>query len=206
MHLPSAHARVVETGQGVERMEMASAIKVWSVADLADLPDDGSRYEVIDGELHVTPAPSFDHQRAILRLAELLAPYVRRERLGDVLVAPADVTFSERRGVQPDLFVAPLVDGRKPHSFAEARRLLLAVETVSPSTARWDRVTKRNLYRDEGVSEYWIVDLDARVIERSTPASNAVEVISEKLIWNPDGAAEHLEVDVEEYFRAVLDD
>jgi Uma2 family endonuclease len=185
---------------------MSSTIKVWSVADLADLPDDGNRYEVIDGELHVTPAPTWDHQRAVARLDRLLAPYVERERLGDVLIAPADVIFSPKRGVQPDLFVAPLVDGKRPRSFKEAERLLLAVEALSPSTARWDRVKKRRLYRDERVPEYWIVDLEARLIERSTPASEAVDVLTERLVWHPDGAREPFSMDVEQYFRDVLDD
>ena len=94
--------------EGVGSMEMASA-KVWSVADLADLPNDGNRYEVIDGELHVTPAPTWDHQRAVMRLFTLLAPYVERERIGEVIVAPADVAFSDESVVQPDLFVVPLL-------------------------------------------------------------------------------------------------
>jgi Uma2 family endonuclease len=187
-------------------MHMASAIKVWTAADLADLPDDGNRYEVIDGELHVTPAPTPDHQRAIARLHLLLAPYVARQALGEVLMAPADITFSERRSVQTDLFVQPFVAGKKARSFFDIRRLVLAVETLSPSTARWDRVKKRKLYRDQGVPEYWIIDLDARVIERSTPVDEGVEVISEKLIWRPETSTEPFELDLEQYFRDVLDD
>ncbi len=185
---------------------MASVVKVWSVADLVDLPDDGNRYEVIDGELHMTPAPTWDHQRAIARLYMLLLPYVERERIGDVTMAPADVVFSPKRGVQPDLFVAPYAHGRRARSFEEAGRLLLAVEALSPSTARWDRVKKRKLYREERVPDYWVVDLEARAIERSTPRSDAIEVLSEQLIWSPDGSREPLVVDIERYFREVLDD
>lgn len=145
-------------------------MKVWTVADLADLPDDGNRYEVIDGELHVTPAPSLDHQEAAVRLYTLLAPFVDAHGFGTVVVAPADVSFSPTSGVQPDLFVMPRLDGRRARRFLDVGRLLLAVEILSPSTARWNRVKKRALYRKHVVPEYWVVDLDARVIERSTPA------------------------------------
>src|SRR4051812_4701692 len=132
-------------------MPMAPEVKAWNVDDLATMPDDGQRYEVIDGELFVTPAPSLRHQDAIGALHLRLAPYVARERIGHVVFAPADVTFSSRRGVQPDLFVARLVNGRRPRTSTEIRGLLLAVEVTSPSTAKADRLAKRALYRDEGV-------------------------------------------------------
>jgi Uma2 family endonuclease len=178
----------------------------WSVDDLQDLPDDGQRYEVIDGELFVTPAPSLPHQRAIRELVRVLADYVRAEGIGDLIFAPADVRFSNARSVQPDLFVMPLVDGRRPRSFEDVGRLLLAVEVLSPSTARADRVAKRLLFRDEGVAEYWIVDLDARTFERSTPADSRVEVLADRVEWRPEGAASSLTVDLLEYFARVLDD
>lgn len=186
-------------------MEVPSAGRAWRAADLADLPDDGRRYEIIDGELHVTPAPTMQHQEAVLRLARILAPYVEAQRCGQVVIAPADVTFSLTRVVQPDLFVVPLVGGRRPRSFDEAGRLLLAVEVLSPSTRRWDRVTKRAAYRDEQVPEYWIVDLDARTFERSTLTDRQPDVIRERLSWQPDGASEPLTIDVTQYFGDVLD-
>jgi Uma2 family endonuclease len=177
----------------------------WTVADLEDLPDDGNRYEVIDGELLVTPAPAFPHQAAVGEFYLLLAPYVAAQKLGYVFVALADVTFSPRRGVQPDLFVVPPVGGKRPTSFEQVKRLMLAVEVLSPSTARADRVKKRFLYRDEGVPEYWIVDLDARTIERSTPTDPRPEILSERLIWTPDAKAAGLEIDLVAYFERVLD-
>lgn len=187
-------------------MEMVSATKVWTVADLAELPNDGNRYEVIDGELHVTPAPTSNHQRAIGRLHLILAPYVDQQGLGEVLFAPIDVTFSDRRGVQPDLLVVPFVNGKRIRVSRELKDFPLVVEVLSPSTARWDRVAKRRLYREERVPEYWIVDLDARVIERSTAKSETIEVESERLVWTPEPAGEALEIDVERYFGSVLDD
>jgi Uma2 family endonuclease len=156
-------------------MHMPLLKRRWTVDDLADLPDDGQRYEVIDGELFVTPAPSPRHQDAIAELYVLLREYLSRERVGHAYFAPADVTFSRTRAVQPDLLVVPLIGGRRPDRFGDLGPLLLAVEVLSPSTARADRVAKRTMFRDEGVAEYWIVDLDARTIERSTPADPRFE-------------------------------
>ena len=107
--------------------------------------------------------------------------------------------------MQPDLFVAPGADGRSPSSFADVKQLLLAVEVLSPSTARADRVIKRALYRDEGVPEFWIVDLDSRTFERSTPADARVTVHDERIEWMPVGATTSLAIDVAAYFAEVLD-
>jgi Uma2 family endonuclease len=186
-------------------MAMPNVKRRWTVAERDQLPDDGSRYEVIDGELFVTPAPAWRHQAAVLRLATLLDAYVSRERIGAVLPAPADVVFSEDRGVQPDVFVVPLVDGRRPERFDDVRRLLLVAEVLSPSTARADRVRKRTLYRDEQVPEYWVVDLDARTFERTTPHEDRPELLSEQLVWSPDGCNQPLVIDLEAYFTSVLD-
>jgi Uma2 family endonuclease len=97
-------------------MPMPMLKREWIVADLADLPGDGNRYEVLDGELFVTPSPSADHQAAVQLLHRLIADYLDREPIGFVFVAPGDVTFSPRRLVQPDLFVVPLHEGRRPRS------------------------------------------------------------------------------------------
>jgi Uma2 family endonuclease len=120
-------------------------------------------------------------------------------------LAPADVTFSPERLVQPDVFVVPFVSGRRPRSFDEVKRLLLAAEVLSSSTARQDRVVKRALYRDEGVPEFWIVDLDSRTIERSTPADPRVDVFDTRVEWLPEGASEPFVLDVPAYFAEVLD-
>src|SRR4051812_9887418 len=98
-------------------MHMPTLKRRWTADDLRDLPDDGNRYEVIDGELFVTSAPSWAHQRAAAELFRLIADYLEREHYADVLIAPADVSFSPIRNVQPDLFVVPLVDGRHASRF-----------------------------------------------------------------------------------------
>jgi Uma2 family endonuclease len=187
-------------------MHMPNLRRQWTVDDLDDLPDDGNRYEIIDGELLVTPAPSWPHQRAILLLARRLEDYLSAQPVGEVLIAPADVPFSRVRLVQPDVFVIPFVNGRRAQKFEEVGRLLLAAEVLSPSTGRVDRVEKRVVYREEGVAEYWIVDLDARVFERSTPTDARVDIFADQLEWMPSGAAAPFVMDVAEYFAAVLDD
>jgi Uma2 family endonuclease len=187
-------------------MRMAPDVKAWTVEDLAAMPDDGQRYEVIDGELFVTPSPSLLHQRAIARLYLLLAPYVERHAIGELVIAPADITFSRQRGVQPDLFVAPLVNGRRPKELVEIRDLVLAVEVLSPSSVRADRVEKRAMYRDQGVAEYWVIDLDTRAVERSTPAGKGVEIESALLEWQPGAAPAPLIIDLKRHFDEVLDE
>ncbi|HEX3865410.1 MAG TPA: Uma2 family endonuclease [Gemmatimonadaceae bacterium] len=185
---------------------MPNLKRQWTVADRDELPDDGNRYEVIDGELFVTPAPAWRHQDAVGRLYRALSEDLDRQRIGAAFIAPADVVFSPRRGVQPDLFVVPLVDGRRPRHFDEVNRLLLAVEVLSPSTARADRVVKRMLYRDEHVDEYWIVDLDSRIIERSTPSEARPELVDGRLEWLPVGSENPFAPDLIDYFARVLDD
>jgi Uma2 family endonuclease len=187
-------------------MAMPTLRRDWTVNDLLDLPYDGNRYEVLDGELLLTPAPSLDHQRAVSRIHRLLADYLAINPIGESIISPADVTFSPRRLLQPDVFVMPFaVSGRRASRFTDVGRLLLVVEILSPSTARADRVAKRRVYREEQVPEYWVVDLDARSIERSTPADDRVDVLAEQIEWMPVGTASPLRIDIADYFRAVLD-
>jgi Uma2 family endonuclease len=168
------------------------------------LPDDGSRYEVIDGELFVTPAPSWTHQRAVRELLLLLVPYLGAHQLGDAIAAPADVVFGPRNMVEPDLFVVPLVAGALPRAWEEVGRLLLTVEVLSPSTRLADRGDKRVLYQRKGVPEYWIVDVDNRRVERWRPEDSAPEILTETLEWQPDRFTESLTVDLQRYFARVL--
>ncbi len=176
----------------------------WTLDEVRRLPDDGNRYELIDGELFVTSAPSFTHQQAIAVLHRLLADYLDREPVGHLVFAPADVTFSPRRAVQPDLFVTPLVNGAPPLCFEDAGRLLLAVEVLSPSTARADRVRKRTVYREEGVADYWLIDLDARLIERSVPEEDRPTIHTDVLTWAPEGSQTMFTLDIPPYFARVL--
>jgi len=179
---------------------MAMAAKHWTAADLATLPDDGNRYEIIDGELFVTPSPAWGHQNISGRLFLRLARYLEGRTMGHAMFAPADVDFSDDTVVEPDLFVVPLVDGREPARYADVRHLLLAIEILSPSTARRDRALKRRVYQREGVDEYWIVDADAQVVERWRPGDDRPEILSERLEWRPDDVAPALVIELAELF------
>ncbi|MGQ0714804.1 MAG: Uma2 family endonuclease [Gemmatimonadaceae bacterium] len=180
------------------------ATTLWTADMVRALPDDGKRYEVIDGELFVTPAPTLHHQRAAFTIAKLLSTYVAQHAIGDVLLAPADVLTAKHVMVQPDVLVAPLIEGRKPASWDEVGRLLVAVEVLSPSTARADRHVKRRLYQRQRVAEYWIVDLDARLVERWRPEDQRPEILDERLAWRPDPAHPALVIDLAAYFCDVI--
>jgi Uma2 family endonuclease len=171
------------------------------------LPDDRKRYEVVDGELLVTPAPSARHQRAVGGIHARLWSYLHGSVWGEVMMSPADISFSEDRLVQPDVFVAPLgPGGRRAQQWSEIRGLLLAVEVLSPSTARADRQVKRRLYQDERVGEYWIVDLDARVVERWRAGDDRPEIVAGTLRWRPDPSAAPVELELPPFFGEVLSD
>jgi Uma2 family endonuclease len=177
----------------------------WTAQLARALPDDGNRYEVLDGELFVTPAPSGYHQRALKALAFVLDPYVREHALGELLWSPADIEFSSRRLVQPDLFVIPALPSGRMRAWSDVSSLLLAVEILSPTTARADRFRKRTIYQSTGVPEYWIVDIDARVVERWRPEDERPEILADTLTWAPRADAAPLEIDLPRWFAAVLD-
>ena len=177
---------------------------VWTLEKLHDLPDDGNKYEVVHGELFVTPAPTYDHQAAIGELVRLLDPFVRENALGHLTSSPADIRFSPKRLVQPDLFVVPLVNGRRPRTWKDVHSLVLVIEILSSSTAFADRNRKRRIYMDAPVDEYWIVDLDARVVERWMKGIDRAEVVADSLTWHPMQAPSALHIDLIAYFRDVL--
>lgn len=109
--------------------------------------------------------------------------------------------------MQPDVFVAPLMPGgRKVRDWREIKNLLLAVEVLSPSTARVDRQVKRRLYQEGSVGEYWIVDLDGRVIECWRPGDDRPAVLGDRLTWRPDSNRPPFELDLPAFFRDVMDD
>ena len=164
-------------------MGMPHATLRWTAEMVRTLPDDGNRYEVVDGALLVTPAPNPRHQRVVGRIQFALARYLEPLPLGELLASPADISTRADRLVQPDLFVVPGTIGRIER-WSEVTHLLLAVEVLSPSSARADRGVKRRYYA-ELADEYWIVDLDARLIERWRPGDDRPEIITERLSWRP---------------------
>ncbi|MBI4501977.1 MAG: Uma2 family endonuclease [Gemmatimonadetes bacterium] len=180
---------------------MPQATSRWTAEMVRALPDDGNRYEVIDGELFVTPAPAPRHQRAVAKIQFPLTSYTLSTRIGETLASPADISTREDRLVQPDLFVLP--KGHRPiRKWTEITHLLLAVEVLSPSTARADRQEKRRLYA-ELADEYWIVDLDARLIERWRPDDQRPEILTERLNWQPASGNPAFELELPPFFDEV---
>ncbi len=180
-------------------MVMPQAAETWTAERIRALPDDGLRHEVVDGEHLVTPAPRAPHQDAVFILARLLHRYVKQHRLGKVMFSPADIELDRHTLVQPDVFVT-----RNPRvkDWRDAVPLRLAVEVLSPSTARADRMVKRRRFQREAV-EYWIVDLDARLVERWRPGEERPEVAAEELEWTPEPSAPPLTLDLRALFREV---
>ena len=184
-------------------MGMPNIANTWTREAVLALPEDGNRYELVDGELLVSPAPRLLHQAAVLALFRLLDPYVDRGRLGMLLLSPADLDLRSGQLVQPDLFVVPAVVGRRPSRWEECGIPLLIAEVLSPSTARYDRITKRRRYQRSGVPVYWMVDIDARLVEVWAPGDDKPAIIDGALAWNPTGAAEALIVDLPAFFRGL---
>jgi Uma2 family endonuclease len=133
--------------------------------ELRLMPDDGKRYELIDGEIFVSPSPSEKHQRQSGRLFLSMGGHVVRHDLGRVYYAPFDVVFGEKTALQPDLlFVSKARLGIiGPEYIIGAPDLV--VEILSPSRPAYDRVTKLEQYALYGVAEYWIVDPMAESVE-----------------------------------------
>jgi len=164
------------------------------------LPDDGTRHELVYGELLVSPAPTRAHQRIAGRLFIALHAYVEREALGEAFFSPADLSWGRSDVlVQPDLFVASDEPGRAD-DWAALRHFSLVVEVLSPSTARYDRFTKRRLYQEMRVPLYWVVDLEHRRVERWTIDATVPTFEYERLTWHPTGARAPLEIELERLF------
>jgi Uma2 family endonuclease len=185
-------------------MPATNAPVEWTADMVRALPEDGKRYEVLDGELFVTPAPSRAHQQALAAMFRALDPYVRSQALGELLWSPADIEFSPRRLVQPDLFVVPVEASGRRETWQDVRSLVLAIEALSPSTAFADRNRKRAVFQQQAVGEYWILHLDARLVERWRPEDERPEVLTATIEWRPAGASEPLRIELQRLFDSVL--
>ncbi|MDQ3411561.1 MAG: Uma2 family endonuclease [Chloroflexota bacterium] len=158
---------------------MVVTTRIYTYNDLADTPDDGQRYEIIGGELFVSPSPILDHQRVLSRLHVWLANFVWEHELGEVLVGPTDVFFAETDVVVPDvLFVA------RDRSDLLHRRYVagapdLVIEVLSPKTRRRDLGIKKALCAAYGVAEYWIADPSAHTLEVWTLVEGGYELVEQ---------------------------
>jgi Uma2 family endonuclease len=176
---------------------------VWTYSEFARLPDDGNRYEVIAGELYVTPSPRPRHELASQRLNKQLLLFVDHHDLGWVLTAPVDVLFAEGDYMEPDIVV--LLRGRE--EIVTDRGIEgppdLIVEVVSGSTAARDRGLKRERYAHFGVPLYWIMDGDLRQIEiyplQEDPRNPII--VRDTLTWTPVPDGPKMTISVPELFR-----
>jgi len=182
---------------------MGMAAPTYYTADMVRaLPDDGSRYEVVYGELLVTPAPRAWHQIITGRLYQALASYLERERIGVALMSPADLSWGADVLVQPDVFVVTLEEGRTL-DWSRMRNLMLVAEVLSPASARADRFVKRRRYQEARVPCYWVVDGDVGHVEVWTPEGQLPTIERERLIWRPSGAARAFTLDLARLFQPL---
>ena len=159
---------------------MTTIARRWTVADLESLPDDENRYELMDGELHVTHAPHVWHQLVVGKVGAALEVWSNRTGAGltipgpGLLFSPADAVIPDLVWVRRDRLPALLGEDGKLHGAPD-----LVIEVVSPGAANEerDRVTKRRQYGDWGVREYWIIDRFARTVEVFRLAAGALQAV-----------------------------
>lgn len=187
-------------------MGMPATRTDWTVEMLDALEDDGQRYELIDGELFVTPSPIDIHQMVVGELFALLREYLKGLGVGKPMVSPSDVRRADRKRnrVQPDVFVVRLTDGGRPPYPYDLSDLLLAVEVTSPSSRRLDYHIKRDLYLRSGVATYWVIDADARNVSCWTGASDPGTIYSESVEWWPSGAPSPFVLRLDSFFDDAL--
>jgi Uma2 family endonuclease len=184
-------------------MVMPHAVERWTREMVLALPDDGMRHELIDGIHIVSPTPRFVHQRVVQVLGEQIGAYLKPLRVAEVMILPGDLALGEDEVLQPDLFVYPLTSP-PPKNWDDITALLLVVEVLSPSTARYDRGLKRRRYQRARTPEYWVVDIDARLVERWRPDDTRPEVDDSELEWRVVPEASALVLDLPSIWREAL--
>ena len=181
-------------------MHMAQTTHGWTLEELHRLPDDGNKYELVRGELFVTPPPSVGHEELASRLSRILDRYAEAAGLGHVY-RPRAVLRALGSEVEPDLMVR--TPSGRDVDWADAPLPILIVEILSGSTRRRDHMQKREFYLDAGVPEDWIVDGRQRTI-RIVRSDHDDVLAAESLAWHPPGAAAPLVVDVQKFCREAL--
>lgn len=176
----------------------------WTYSEYARLPDDGNRYEVLDGEVLVTPAPSPHHQQVVFRLQVRLHEYLRRGEAGWVF-HDVDVLFASGQFLRPDLVVVPF-DAREGITDRGIEvPPILVVEVLSPSSRTIDRVRKPRRYLELGVPTYWVVDPTEEEIWvwNKEGGPDAPRKEADTVRWSHPGAAEPLKVAVEDLVKPL---
>jgi Uma2 family endonuclease len=145
---------------------------------------------LLDGEHVVTPSPEYPHQSALAAIYNALYRVLGSRNDFQILWSPADIVLGPRTLLQPDLFVLRLEPGKPFRAWKDVGTPVLVIEALSPSTASRDRGKKRRIYQRAGVTEYWIVDLDARLIERWRPGDERPEIVDDMMRWELPGGVQ----------------
>jgi len=176
----------------------------WTADMVRALPDDGNRYELVDGVLIVTPAPSMPHQRAVSALNAALLPYLQAVGIGYIFFPRMELSFGEDELLEPDLCVAPREKALAAQHWPDLDEMLLVVEVLSPSTRPAHRLRKRKRYQRARVPDYWVIDLDQGRVERWRPGTEQPEILTGRVVWQPAGARQPLEIDLTALFREAI--
>ncbi len=183
-------------------MAMSFPLPTYTVDMVRAFPDDGQRYELVEGILLVTPAPASDHQIVIARILAALHVY-----LGDhgpaYVVSPGEIEIAPTLHLEPDVLVFPSTF-RPGTQWTDINGWWLAVEVLSPSSKHYDRDYKLETYLHLGVTEAWIVDLDRRCCEISGVDGRRSIAEYRKVRWHPSGMAQPLDLDLEAIFRDIV--
>jgi Uma2 family endonuclease len=183
---------------------MGMAAPIYYTADMVRrLPDDGNIYEVVHGELLVTPAPRPWHEIVAARLLIAVSEYLGREPIGQAFGSRSDLSWGlDDVLVSPDLFVVPLDEARLL-DWSALRTILLAAEVLSPSSKRADRFTKRRLYQEREIPLYWVIDPDEHVAEVWRPGDRVPRFERAILEWSPAGAPAPFTLGLADLFRPI---
>jgi Uma2 family endonuclease len=185
-------------------MVMPLPVPRLTVDMLDDFPDDGTRYELLEGMLLVTPAPSFAHQVVATRLARMLAEELEPHTTA-VVVAVGAIQRGKYTQLQPDVLVCP--PGVRPTlHWRDIRGWWLAAEVLSSSSRLYDREVKRGAYLELGVDEYWVVDpgdCSVEIWNRERPEGVRV---ADELVWRPTALDREIVIDLRPLFRGVCDE
>jgi Uma2 family endonuclease len=173
----------------------------WTYSEYARLPDDGNHYEVLDGEVLMTPAAGTRHQRIALRLLLQLHQYVTENRLGEIFY-DIDLLFAEGHYLRPDLLFVPNAESEGITDRGMERTPGLVVEVLSPSSGTIDLVKKPRRYADFGLPEYWVADPEGTRVLRYDFRAGFAEPTehTDALSWRPDDSVTPLKLEVAPLF------
>lgn len=183
-------------------MAMPIPLPKYTVDMVRAFPDDGHRYELVEGVLLVTPAPAPDHQIVIARLMTALNNYLGVNGPA-FAVSPGEIEIAPNLHLEPDVLVFPAAF-RSAKKWTEIGDWWLAVEVLSPSSKHYDRDYKLEAYLRVGVAEVWIVDLERGCCEVSGRDGRRSVLEYRTVSWHPAGMSQPLHLDLEEILRGLV--